>query len=132
MKHKLNLIIGAALAMPALLQAATVNVGTVALNANTGQYLTSTGAINTAGFIQVGFFNKTFAELQNTINGWSASSTALAAYESLNNSFTAIGTVINPATSGTLGGYYNRIVPNSWYWFELQFRGWGFRNSELG
>ena len=122
MKHKLNLIIGAALAMPALLQAATVNVGTVALNANTGQYLTSTGAINTAGFIQVGFFNKTFAELQNTINGWSASSTALAAYESLNNSFTAIGTVINPATSGTLGGTTTGL-------YQTPGTGWNFSSG---
>jgi hypothetical protein len=104
MKHKLTLIIGAALALPALLQAATVNVGTVASSSTTGQYLTSTGALNTTGFVRVGFFNKTFAELQTTISGWSGSTTALAAYESLNNSFTAIGTVINPAASGTLGG----------------------------
>jgi hypothetical protein len=104
MKNKLSIIMSAALALPTLLQAATVNVGTIANSSTTGQYLSSTGSIVTTGFVRVGFFNKTFAELQTTISGWSGSTTALAAYQSLNNSFTAIGTAINPATSGTLGG----------------------------
>jgi len=122
MKHKLALIIGAALAVPALLQAATVNVGTVASSSATGQYLTTTGGLNTTGFVRVGFFNKTFAELQNTINGWSGSTTALAAYESLNNSFTAIGTLMNPATSGTLGGSTTGL-------YQTPGSGWNFSSG---
>lgn len=105
MKNKITLTLTTLIVLPVFLQAATVNVGTVASSSTTGQYLTSTGAINTTGFVRVGFFNKTFAELQTTISGWSGSTTALAAYQSLNSSFTAIGTVINPpSTGGTLGG----------------------------
>jgi hypothetical protein len=104
MKQKISIMISTVFVLPALLQAATVNVGTVASSSGTGQYLTSTGSLVTTGFVRIGFFNKSFAELQTTINGWTGSTTALAAYNSLNNSFTAIGTAINPAASGTLGG----------------------------
>jgi len=123
MKNKLKLTLGTLIALPVFLQAATVNVGTVATSSTTGQYLTSTGAINTAGFVRVGFFDKSFAELQTTISGWSGSTTALAAYTSLNNSFTAIGTVIAPAsTGGSLGGSTTGL-------YQTAGAGWNFSSA---
>ena len=123
MKNKITLTLTTLIVLPVFLQAATVNVGTVASSSGTGQYLTSTGAINTGGFVRVGFFNKTFVELQTTISGWSGSTTALAAYQSLNNSFTAIGTVINPSSlGGTLGGSTTGL-------YQTAGAGWNFSSG---
>jgi hypothetical protein len=87
-------------------QAATVNVGAVASSAGTGQFLSTTGAINTAGLIKVGFFSgKTSADLTSIVSGWTGATTAYQRYNSLNSLFTQIGTVVAPSSSGgSLGG----------------------------
>ena len=86
-------------------QAATVNIGVVANNAGVGQFSTSAGAINTVGLIKVGYFSgKTSADLASIVSGWTGSTTAYQRYNSLNSLFTQVGNVVNPATSGTLGG----------------------------
>jgi len=123
MKNKITVTLASLIALPVFLQAATVNVGTVATSSTTGQYLSSAGALVTTGFVRVGFFNKTFAELQTTISGWSGSTTGLDAYNSLNNSFTAIGTVINPSSGGgTLGGSTTGL-------YQAAGAGWNFSSG---
>lgn len=123
MKNKITVTLASLIALPVFLQAATVNVGTVATSSTTGQYLSSAGALVTTGFVRVGFFNKTFAELQTTISGWSGSTTGIDAYNSLNNSFTAIGTVINPSSGGgTLGGSTTGL-------YQAAGTGWNFSSG---
>jgi hypothetical protein len=87
-------------------QAATVNIGVAALNSGTGQFLSSTGAINTVGLVKVGYFSgKTSTDLASIVSGWTGSTTAYQRYNSLNSLFTQIGTAVNPAsTGGTVGG----------------------------
>jgi hypothetical protein len=123
MKNKITLTLATLIALPVFLQAATVNIGTVATSSTTGQYLSSAGALVTTGFVRVGFFSKTFAELQTTISGWSGSTTGLDAYNSLNSSFTAIGTVINPSSSGgSLGGSTTGL-------YQTAGAGWNFTSA---
>jgi hypothetical protein len=75
-----------------LVSAATVNVGVVGNNSSTGQFLSVSGTTVTTGLIKVGFFSgKSFADLQGVINGWTGTTTALEAYDSINNIFTQIG-----------------------------------------
>lgn len=104
--------------------AATVNIGVVANSATTGQYLSLTGTTVNSGLIRVGFFSgKSFADIQTVINGWSGSTTALAAYTSLNSLFTAVGTVVSPSSSGgTYGG-----SPTGLY--STAGSGWNFSSS---
>lgn len=120
------------LAMPVLLslcmlsasQAATVNVGAVANSAATGQYLSVTGTAVTTGLIKVGFFSgKSFADIQTVINGWTGSTTALDAYNSLNSLFTQVGAGINPPSAGgTLGGTSTGL-------YATPGSGWNFSSS---
>ena len=86
-------------------RAATVNVGVLASNGSVGQFLSSTGSINTVGLIKVGFFSKTSTELSAIASGWTASTSVYDRYNSLNSLFTQVGNIVNPSTlGGTVGG----------------------------
>lgn len=103
---------------------ATVNIGAVANSTTTGQFLSISGTTVTTGLIRVGFFSgKSFADIQTVISGWSGSTTALDAYNSLNSLFTAVGTVVNPpSTGGTLGGSTTGL-------YSTAGSGWNFSSS---
>ena len=129
MKHgKINSLVIAGVILLAVAQhslfSATVNVGAVANSTSTGQYLSVSGTSVTTGLIKVGFFGtKTFSDLQAVINGWTGSTTALDAYNSLNTLFTQIGTTINPSSSGgTLGGSTTGLYASAG-------AGWNFSSS---
>jgi hypothetical protein len=105
-------------------QAATVNVGAVATTTTTGQFLSTTGAINTTGLIKVGFFSgKTSADLTSIASGWTGSTTAYQRYDSLNSLFTQIGTVVAPLSAGgSLGGSTTGL-------YNAAGAGWNFSSS---
>ena len=126
---KKNMIKLAMLLMGAIIlnqsQAATVNVGAVASSSSTGQFLSTSGGLNTVGLIKVGFFSgRTSTDLASIVSGWTGSTTAYQRYNSLNSLFTQIGTAVSPATTGgTVGGSTTGL-------YNAAGAGWNF--SSLG
>lgn len=130
MKKTIKLVIGCLLAVSAVSQAATVNVGAVANSATTGQFLSLlpdgvTTATTTTGLLKVGFFDITTSDLQSIVAGWSSSApgSKFAAYNLLNSHFTQIGTAVAPATTGgTLGGSSTGL-------YNTAGSGWNFSSA---
>jgi hypothetical protein len=91
------------LSMVAGVQAATINIGSVANSANTGFYVLENGSLNTTGKIRVGTFTKTQSELTSIIGAWgSDKSPSLLKYNELNSYFNEVG----------IGGTRGSTVPN--------------------
>ncbi len=118
--------------------AGTINIGTVAVNTNTGFFLDSNYAELTNGGIRVGYFSESEAQIKALVSGWSDSavfnntngttteySTATYShYEQLNSLFTQVGTggsngstvsgwnfSTNGTIAGTSTGVSSSIVP---------------------
>lgn len=89
---KITASLTAILGMVAGLQAATINIGSVASSSATGFYVLENGALNTTGKIRVGTFSKTQAELTSIIGAWGADkSPSLLKYNELNSYFNEVG-----------------------------------------
>lgn len=103
-KQKLANLLIAVLATLSSLQAATINIGSVASSSNTGFYVLEDGALNTTGKIRVGTFSKTQAELTSIIGAWGADkSPSLLKYNELNSYFNEVG--IGGTRGSTVAGW---------------------------
>jgi 3D (Asp-Asp-Asp) domain-containing protein len=119
-------------------RAATINVGAVANNTNTGYYFSADGSLTTTGQILVGYFSKTELQLQALIASWAGSTVytnndgtvthystpTFSNYTNLVSSFTRIGTggingstvagwsfSTNGTVAGTSSGVDTTVLP---------------------
>jgi hypothetical protein len=88
---KLKVALLSVFALSGGLQAATINIGSVASSSATGFYVLENGSFNTTGKIRVGTFTKTQSELSSIINGWADKTPTLLKYQELNSYFNEVG-----------------------------------------
>jgi len=94
MKLGLLIRVSAGLSLAGLvsgLQAATINIGSVASSVATGFYVLENGNLNLSGKIRVGTFTKTQSELTSIIGAWDSKTPTLLKYQELNSYFNEVG-----------------------------------------